>query len=262
MKLCVDRVAPEKMQALALFHTRSNLRHFTKGGKQMSYAEAIKDGIRTVRLKSGDQLYFPKCHKCGKEIQSIRYQSGLRYTCKECKMDNYLSDKEKKVTADKETKDKKFDNAVNRIKQHVRNIKKYDEAIKTVKANLYKDHWFDSTEEIMVAIELLHKRVNLRHQVRMGRYRVDFMLPDYKIILEVDGVMFHNENTRKKEQLRDNLIILNLGVEWEVIRITDKHINEDITSLLPALLKIKEKRKYYRKCNNGLLPKWYSYREL
>lgn len=131
-----------------------------------------------------------------------------------------------------------------------------------MKDNLYKDHWFDSTEEMMVAIELLHKKVNLRHQVKMGRYRADFVLPDYKIVLEVDGVMFHNENTRKKEQIRDNLIILNLGAEWEVIRITDKLINDNITKLVPAILKLKDKRQYYRKRHNGTLPSWFSDREI
>lgn len=228
----------------------------------MGYADAIKDGIRIVKLKSGNQLFFPKCRICGKEFQTLNYRSDLNYTCKECKTDIYLSDKEKSTTEDNEAKDKKFINAINRIKQHVSNINKYDEAIKIVKDNLYKKNWFDSTEEIMVAIELLHRKVKLRHQVKMGRYRVDFMLPDYRIVLEVDGVMFHNENTRKKEQIRDNLIILNLGAEWEVIRITDKHINENITRLLPAILKIKEKRKYYRKTNNGQLPEWYSKREM
>ena len=228
----------------------------------MGYADALKDGIKTYRAKSGDQLYFPKCHKCGNEITMINYRSGVNYTCKECKTEFYLADKERKEPLDKETKDKKLENAINRIKQRVRNFGKYDEAIKIVKDNLYKKNWFDSTEEIMVAIELLHKKVNLRHQVKMGRYRADFVLPNYKIVLEVDGVMFHNENTRKREQLRDNLIILSLGAEWEVIRITDELINENITRLLPALLRIKEKRQYHRRANGGVLPEWYSKSEL
>ena len=187
----------------------------------------------------------------------MAYIRGNKYSCKECKLENYLSDKEDRTDNSMESKDRKFDNAVKRIKQHTGDITKYSKAINTIKSYLYRDKWFDSTEEIMVAIELYKRKIKFNHQVKLGRYRVDFILPEEKIILEVDGVLFHTEKTREKEMIRDNLIILNLGVEWEVIRITDTDINKNITRLVPALMKVKEKRKKVREKNGGVLPDWY-----
>jgi very-short-patch-repair endonuclease len=230
----------------------------------MGYREALEDNIRMFQNEtSHSNLYYPKCHICSKEVKSLSYIRGNKYTCMECKTNIYLSDKDKKAVYDKYEKDKKFDNAINRVRAKTgeSKFKTYVKAIELVKSNLYKDHWFDSTEEIMAAIELLHNKVKLRHQVKFGRYRVDFVLPDYKAILEVDGVLFHNASTRKKEEVRDNSIILSLGAEWEVIRISDKLINQNITRLLPAITNILKQRRDYRKTFKGSLPKWYNDRE-
>ena len=82
-----------------------------------------------------------------------------------------------------------------------------------------------------------------------------------KIVLEVDGILFHTERTFDKENIRDNLILLTLGADWEVVRITDELINQNITKLVPAIRKIKKERKELRKTNNECLPNWYSDRE-
>ena len=96
----------------------------------------------------------------------------------------------------------------------------------------------------------------------MGRYRADFVLPDEKVVLEVDGTLFHTDRTKEKEITRDNLIVLSLGSEWEVVRITDEDINKNITRLLPAIRKIKKKRAELRKNYGGVLPNWYTDRDM
>ena len=112
----------------------------------------------------------------------------------------------------------------------------------------------------MTALELIRRNVKINHQVEFGIYRVDFLLPEEKIVLEVDGTIFHTEKTKEREDIRDSLIILNLGPEWEIIRITDELINQNIRRLLPAIRAIKKKRQLIRKQNNGELPDWYSTR--
>lgn len=224
----------------------------------MGYREAKEDGIRTYKNKrTNSTIYYPRCQYCGKEVMSLGYIRNNKYSCKECKLENYLSDKETRACNNKDAKDRKFDNAIKRIEQHAGDITKYSKAISTIKSYLYRDGWFDSTEEIMVAIELCKRKIKFHHQVKFGRYRVDFLLPEEKIILEVDGVLFHTERTREKEKFRDNLIILNLGAEWEVIRITDTDLNKNITRLVPAIKKVMEKRKKLREKNDGILPNWY-----
>jgi very-short-patch-repair endonuclease len=77
----------------------------------------------------------------------------------------------------------------------------------------------------------------------MGRYRVDFVLPEKKVVLEVDGTLYHSKGNGD----RDGLIILALGPGWEMVRITDALINRDIVRLVPAIDEIIEYRKIIRK---------------
>lgn len=229
----------------------------------MGYREAREDGIRICGGGKVTSLtaYYPKCHICNKEILSYSYIRGLKYTCNDCKVKIYMQDKENKKKTENEAKDRKLENAIKRIsKQSGNNIKKYERAIEIVRKNLYKDKWFDSTEEIMVALELLRRNVKIRHQVKMGIYRLDFILPEEKIVLEVDGTIFHTEKTKEKEDIRDSIIILKLGPTWEVVRITDELINQNIKRLLPAIRAVKKKRQEIRRNNNGMLPDWYSKR--
>ena len=59
----------------------------------MGYKEAKEDGIRIV---SGFNYtaYYPKCHICGEEMKVMAYIRNTEYTCKQCKLKEYLADKE------------------------------------------------------------------------------------------------------------------------------------------------------------------------
>ena len=223
----------------------------------MSYYEAIEDGIRTEK-HGRNTIYYPLCCNCGNEVMSMSYLRAVKYTCNDCKANAYLSDKEKKTMDSIPSKELKFNNAVKRIYKVTKNKKLYDIAIDRVHNKLHKKGWFDSTEEIMVAIELVKRNIRTKHQVKMGIYKADFVLPEKKVILEVDGVIYHTDRTRQKEEIRDNLIIANLGAEWEVVRITDELINQNITRLIPAINKIIRERKKLREKNLGQLPKGYT----
>lgn len=224
----------------------------------MGYNEAKEDGIRIVS-SNNYTAYYPKCHICGEETKVMAYIRGTKYTCKQCKLKNYMADKELRVTINKDKKEQKFENAIKRIEKNVgKNIKKYDRAIEIVHKNLHKERWFESTEEIMTAIELIKNGLKVRHQVKAGIYRIDFVLEDEKIILEIDGKMFHTEKTKEKEFARDNILLLKFGTDWEVIRITDDYINQNIKRLVPAIRKVRDERQRVRKLNDGILPDWYT----
>ena len=225
----------------------------------MGYLEAKEDGIKMVKQRNGSTAYYPKCHLCNNEMFTMTYLKNVKYTCKECKLINHLSDRETRVSDNYEAKERKFERALRRLQRMDIVIHgEYKDAADKIHNELHKIGLFDSTEEIITAIELEKNNIKYRHQVRFGtRYRVDFVLDDEKVILEVDGRLFHTKENLKRDNLRDDLILLNLGTDWEVVRITDDLINQNIKKLLPAIKKIKEKRKLIRD-EYGYLPDWYS----
>jgi very-short-patch-repair endonuclease len=227
------------------------------------YNEAIEDGIRLIESKGTDYQtkYYPKCHVCGNEVMSFSYIRGKEYTCKACKLDAHLADKDNREIQSYETKEKKLERAIKRIESKG-SMARYDKAIQVIKKNLHRDGWFDSTEEIMAAIELLKNGIKARHQVKFGKYKADFVLPEEKIVLEIDGRTYHTKEMVEKETLRDNLIILSLGPEWEVVRVTDENINKNARKLVPAIRKVRERRQALRQEYGGRLPSWYSDRKI
>ena len=204
----------------------------------MGYREAIEDGIAVNR-----GIYMIPCNHCGKLVQRTSYTRGRKYTCKLCK--GIVESIEKPETAVK--KEERFARAVNRIKAIVNNFDDYQKATETVYKTLHRSGWYGSTEEIMVAIELLQKGVRTIHQQKVSRYHVDFVLPEYKVLLEIDGRPFHNDSTLQREGMRDGLILALMGSDWEMIRIDTGKINKDITKLLPSIIAILESRKEARR---------------
>jgi len=225
--------------------------------------EAIEDGIRFVKNEDsgGGTYYYPVCHVCGiREVKCLSYKKALKYTCKECKIENTLKERKNRNDMSFIAKQKKLENALKRMNIICVKNSVYERAYNIVNKNLGHEGWFQSTEEIMVALELLKQNIKVRHQVKFGRYKADFVLPEEKIVLEVDGMAFHNKSTVQKEIIRDNLIILSLGADWEVIRISDKNINTNVKKILTAIKQVKLKRAKMRKLT-GELPAWYSERK-
>lgn len=204
----------------------------------MSYLEAMEDGIPKIR-----GCYEITCSVCGTEkIRSRSYSRQKKYTCHDCKC---IRDgiKNEDTAMRKEIK---FAKAIDNIEATVGDLEPYRDAIEKVKKSLHHTSWFRSTEEIMVAIELLKNGVKAIHQQKIGKYKVDFVLPDYKVLLEIDGKPFHNSDTRAAEGMRDGSIILTMGLDWEMVRIDTGRINKDITKLLPSIQTILDNRKLAR----------------
>lgn len=201
----------------------------------MGYKEAIEDGIK----KTGSYYNIPCC-VCNKAlVTSASYSRDKKYICKTCKK---ISEG-RKDPGQVINKEIKFQNAVSRLEVLVDNFDAYKEAIEKIRKTLHHVGWYRSTEEIMVAIELLQKGVKTIHQQKVGKYSVDFVLPDFKVLLEIDGKPFHNNHTLAREGERDGTILLKMGVDWEIVRIDTDKINKDIQKLLPSIEAILEYRK-------------------
>lgn len=203
----------------------------------MSYKEAIEDGIVISINSQGFNTYFIPCHICGASVPNWGYKRNLKYTCESCrdKLIEKMSEEKKQ-----DTKEKKLNWAIKRISK-VANIKKYEEAIIELRKELNVKGWYQSTEEIMVGLELRKRKVPYIHQYKLKDYKLDFVIPDFKVVLEVDGI-FHSKEKKDKELLRDEIIKFNLGDDWEIIHIKTEYINTNITKTIPAIKCIKEYR--------------------
>lgn len=205
----------------------------------MGYKEAMEDGIKAV-----GSYYLIPCSVCKtKQIKCASYSRKRTYTCDMCKA--IAKGKSDPVKA--ANKALKFHDAVSRIELVVGDLTEYREAMEKVQRTLDHAGWYRSTEEIMAAIELLKNGVKTIHQQKIGRYSVDFVLPEYKVLLEIDGKPFHNNHTLEKEGIRDGQILLSVGVGWEIIRIDTDKINKDIRKLLPSIEAILEYRQAEKK---------------
>lgn len=200
----------------------------------MGVFDAKKNGI-SYRDEGRITLYKVICNQCNSFFEHNRYNSSNAHTyiCGRCKENS-------KVAEDlylKVRKEERFERAVERIEKMVEITQDYKVAINRANKYLHKKGWFQSTEEIMVAIELLKNKVKTIHQQKINRYTVDFVLPDKKIILEVDGDIFHSDLER--EGKRDANILFAMGLDWYVVRIPTAKVNKDITKLMEEIEKIK-----------------------
>ena len=67
------------------------------------------------------------------------------------------------------------------------------------------------------------QRINLEYETQkiISGTKVDFYIPETKIILEVDGSIYHSN--KDKTFLRDRRIMSEFGEKWEIV-----HINSDM----------------------------------
>jgi len=208
----------------------------------MSWHEANEDGIPIVKGKESFTGYYPPCHICGTPVYSWSYIRGTAYTCPECKKELVRQELAQKKEVGKSAK---LDEAIRRISKHS-DIGAYDKAIKSVKKCLDHPGWFQSTEEIMTALELVRNGYKVHHQVRVFDYTIDFVLPELKIALEIDGPIYHGKDKQESQNLRDDIITSKLGDGWQMVRISTDNINKNITRLIPAIKSLLKYRREIR----------------
>ena len=148
--------------------------------------------------------------------------------------DRTLSEKEARLKA-----------ALKRISK-VADTAYYTEAVKKVRKGFGHKNYYQSTEEVMVALELLRRGYTIYHQVGIASFRVDFLIPELSVVLEVDGEPYHRNDftSLNRTEMRDYLIEQQLGSNFKVIHIQTKYINRNVTKLVPAIKAI-----IYKQCS-------------
>lgn len=121
----------------------------------------------------------------------------------------------------------------------------YQEAIEAVREFLDENpDKFDSSYEVLTAIVLIQNRIRCKMQYKIGKYQVDFLLPDLLVVLEIDGD--RHKHRKEYDRERDRKIKKELGPHWEIIRIPTEHLDKDAKKIPEAINKVLE----YRETNH------------
>jgi very-short-patch-repair endonuclease len=218
----------------------------------MPYAEAIAHGIPVKDNKRGFSAYYPPCHICGEGVYSWAYLPGNIYTCRRCKILKRVQHR-----SDTNKKSKMLEEALTRISL-VANIRLYDDAVNQIKKSLDKSGWFERTEEIMVALELIHSGIKAYHRVKVQRYRVDYVLPDEKLVLEISGPLLSDEGNWVNQQKRKKAIIAEFGEGWDVVNISTDYVNTNVTKLMTVINTLRSTHMTKKERINANFPSWFS----
>lgn len=153
-----------------------------------------------------------------------------------------------------------YERAIGILETQKIDIYEYEEAMKAVKEFAEENpDKFDSSYEMIAAIILINEGVSIKLQQKVGKYRADFYLSDFKCILEIDGE--RHEGKLLEDSNRDIKIRQILGAEWEVVRIPTGYLEQNAKMLLKALLELKKLKQDTRNKNGGIIPSTYSKRD-
>lgn len=204
-----------------------------------------------------------KCWECGKVVDKIfryseipdnliidddfweelpsEYNQGSRCYCEECGKRITEEAKSDMALYIKLKKKLMFNKALRILEKQLTDMYDYKDAIEVVKdyAEEHLDR-FDSSYEMVAAIVLVKNRIASKMQYKIGKYQVDFLLPDLYVVLEIDGI--HHKLRKQYDSNRDAYIKKTLGIPWEIIRIKTDYLDKDAKALPEALKKVIEYR--------------------
>ena len=202
-----------------------------------------------------------KCWVCGKEATRTRKQFVLhkyehlrswdvvevkpskyhRCYCEECMNEINALEQQEQEEYIRLKKRRMFLKACELLENQHTNMYEYREAIDAVEEHIKENpDKYDSSYEVLAAIILIHERIYTKMQEKVGRYQVDFLLPELLVVLEIDG----DRHTHRKtyDSQRDRAIKQELGPHWEVIRIKTDYLDQNAKALPNAIQKVLDHR--------------------
>lgn len=154
-----------------------------------------------------------ECIFCGTILDEER---NGKYTCEIC-------ERKVKILKDVTKADSAMTKLENVFKKYLKRKCSYrDERDIVVKKILENDFVFNSVEEMCFAMQLEKENIKYIPNYKIGKYKVDFFLPNLKRIVEIDGELYHSDKDR--DYLRERSIMHNAGEEFEIIRIPASYV--------------------------------------
>lgn len=190
------------------------------------------------------------CWECGKVAHRTRITEydGISYTekpisiwsrcyCEECKARLDKQEKEDMELYIKLKKKEMFLKACNLLEKQETKMYEYKDAIDVVREHLEKNpDKYDSSYEVLAAIILVHNRIYTKMQYKVGKYQVDFLLPELLVVLEIDG---ERHKHRKEYDTKRDIYIQNaLGEGWDIVRIKTDYLDMNAKKLPKAIEKV------------------------
>mgnify|MGYP001207945548 FL=1 len=215
--------------------------------------------IEELSIEDREKHYFP-CWGCDIPVPLLNNQPLLRVFCPDCK-EKYEAEKEETLKEYVRLKTLVMHERALRIleKQEAKLFKYKDAAEAVLDFALTDPQKFSSSHEMIAAMELIRHNVKVKVQYKVANHRVDFLIPKFKTVLEIDGYM--HKYHKLKDSKRDIKIRQELGEDWEVVRIPTKYIEQNAGALIRAIKELYKFKQQTRRKNNGLMPEWYSDRE-
>lgn len=166
---------------------------------------------------------------------------GQRCYCDKC-FDKHMAEmREEEQLYIRLKKKRMYESAVDKLEHQKLSFVEYEEAIKAV-GEFVKEHpdKFDSSYEMVAAIILIHNHVRCTMQYKIGKYQVDFLLKEEKIVLEIDGE--RHKDKKNFDSQRDSYIRKQLGPGWHVVRIPTEFLDQRASNLWRAIEKVVDYR--------------------
>ena len=129
-----------------------------------------------------------------------------------------------------ESNEIRFQQGCSLLESKVANIDAFQRSIDLARTKIRR---YESADEVLAAIVLIYYGYKVLFQQKIGRYVADFVLPDEKLIVEVDGKPFHSD--ARKELERDNAISLRMGIGWQVVHIATDELRKKPLALDEAI---------------------------
>ncbi len=173
------------------------------------------------------------CVICGNEFESGKSEV---YSCEKCQERTRLVkklemvDKARKVLEKRKGKMKAYKPKLD--------MSKYAEKVKERVINGIDN--FSSVPEATVAIQMERIKLKYETQKDIAGKKIDFIIPEIKIILEIDGELYHTDED--KAFLRDRQIMACVGEKWEIVHINADEVPLYTWNLREALLFVATER--------------------
>ena len=190
-----------------------------------------------------------KCWICGDKATRTRkqYFDGMhivednvnpyvRCYCEKCRVESEEKEKQERELYIKLKKREMFLKACDILEKQHTLMYEYKDAIEVVREHLENNpDKFDSSYEVLAAIILVQNRIYSKMQQKIGKYQVDFLLPELCVVLEIDG----DRHVHRKEfdRKRDVKIQQALGDGWDIIRIKTDYLDMNAKKLPEAIYK-------------------------
>lgn len=225
----------------------------------------IPEGDKAGERKAMDKVYTHggeimngknKCWVCGKPATVTRvlgnpfemfdshvYTVDVKFNEQRCYCQNCFDERAERLRKENalylDLKNKRLiERSIDRLEHCQISFDEYGEAIKAVEAYANENpNKFDSSYEFIAAVMLIHNHIRCIPQYKVGRYSIDFLLPDEFVVLEVDGDRHHTKKQRNADSRRDPNIKKVLGPEWDIVRIDGELIRANPTKLVEAIRK-------------------------